>query len=225
MLNFKLQKDIEELKSIISQSQRPNIKNFLKTQLSKLEEEYFKLINSKKQSTLPENNVKNQVPSSGYTKKIESYGWDESDKFCKIYITSLKDLNKVKEEDVKCNFTETTFDLRINNLNGVTYTLNISNLLKEIDPQASSVKVKSGMITVMLRKKSNETWSCLTQKEQKAKEASKPKLDENSDPQEGLMTLMKKMYEEGDDEMKKTIAKAWTESRDKQQNGNAGFDL
>jgi len=29
------------------------------------------------------------------------------------------------------------------------------------------------------------------------------------------MDLMKKMYEDGDDDMKRTIAKAWTESRDK----------
>lgn len=29
------------------------------------------------------------------------------------------------------------------------------------------------------------------------------------------MNLMKQMYEEGDDEMKRTIAKAWTEARDK----------
>ena len=31
--------------------------------------------------------------------------------------------------------------------------------------------------------------------------------------------MMKKMYDEGDDEMKKTIAKAWTESREKQAAG------
>ena len=43
----------------------------------------------------------------------------------------------------------------------------------------------------------------------------KPKLDENVDPNESLMTLMKQMYEDGDDEMKRTITKAWTESRDK----------
>lgn len=30
------------------------------------------------------------------------------------------------------------------------------------------------------------------------------------------MTMMKQMYEDGDDDMKRTIAKAWTESRDKQ---------
>jgi calcyclin binding protein len=30
------------------------------------------------------------------------------------------------------------------------------------------------------------------------------------------MDLMKNLYEGGDEEMKRTIAKAWTESRDKQ---------
>ncbi len=29
------------------------------------------------------------------------------------------------------------------------------------------------------------------------------------DPQESLMNMMKKLYQEGDDEMKKTIAQAW----------------
>lgn len=31
--------------------------------------------------------------------------------------------------------------------------------------------------------------------------------------------MMKKMYDEGDDEMKRTIAKAWTESREKNMQG------
>lgn len=31
--------------------------------------------------------------------------------------------------------------------------------------------------------------------------------------------MMKKMYEEGDDDMKRTIAKAWTESQDKKAGG------
>ena len=29
--------------------------------------------------------------------------------------------------------------------------------------------------------------------------------------------MMKKMYDEGDDEMKRTIAKAWTEGQEKKQ--------
>ena len=60
-------------------------------------------------------------------------------------------------------------------------------------------------------------------------------MDDNADPSAGLMNvsialfnelrlvlidefcfqMMKKMYDDGDDEMKRTIAKAWTESLDK----------
>ena len=42
-----------------------------------------------------------------------------------------------------------------------------------------------------------------------------PSMDESKDPGDSLMQLMKNMYETGDDEMKRTIAKAWTESREK----------
>ena len=42
---------------------------------------------------------------------------------------------------------------------------------------------------------------------------------EDDDPQAGLMKMMKKMYDEGDDDMKRTIAKAWTESQDKKMKG------
>lgn len=42
-----------------------------------------------------------------------------------------------------------------------------------------------------------------------------PKFDKEEDPGASLMTLMKQMYDDGDDDMKRTIAKAWTEARDK----------
>ena len=45
----------------------------------------------------------------------------------------------------------------------------------------------------------------------------RPKVDESADPNDSLMTMMKQMYDEGDDEMKRTITKAWSESRNKQQ--------
>ena len=37
----------------------------------------------------------------------------------------------------------------------------------------------------------------------------KPEISEKEDPQASLMNMMKKLYQEGDDEMKKTIAQAW----------------
>jgi calcyclin binding protein len=76
------------------------------------------------------------------------------------------------------------------------------------------------MITVLLRKKKSDTWACVTEKDFKVKEKNKPKLDESADPQESLMTMMKQMYEQGDDEMKRSISKAFVESREKQGRGD-----
>ena len=50
-----------------------------------------------------------------------------------------------------------------------------------------------------------------------------PKPDASKDPSAGLMDMMKKMYEEGDDEMKRTIAKAWTEGQDKKVSSQEFF--
>lgn len=51
-------------------------------------------------------------------------------------------------------------------------------------------------------------------KDEKSKvlEESKSKSD---DPMGGLMDIMKTMYNSGDAEMKRTIAKAWTEGQEK----------
>lgn len=40
-----------------------------------------------------------------------------------------------------------------------------------------------------------------------------------SDPSAGLMNMMKKLYETGDPEMKRMIAKTWQESNDKRMKG------
>ena len=76
------------------------------------------------------------------------------------------------------------------------------------------------MVTVFLRKvEAAKTWNYVTEKEARLKDKAMPKVDENMDPQEGLMSLMKKMYDEGDDEMKRTISKAFSESREKSLKG------
>ncbi len=47
--------------------------------------------------------------------------------------------------------------------------------------------------------------------------------DSSGDPGAGMMQMMQKMYEDGDDEMKKTIRKAWHESQEKKMKGEEGF--
>lgn len=79
------------------------------------------------------------------------------------------------------------------------------------------------MISVFLRKlDTGKEWPGITEIELKADEKKKadvPKMDDKADPQEGLMSMMKKMYDEGDDEMKRTISKSFMESREKSMKG------
>ncbi len=65
----------------------------------------------------------------------------------------------------------------------------------------------------MLKKYETKSWSHLkmVEKQTAEKKIKPPAKDE--DPNASLMNLMKQMYDDGDDEMKRTIAKAWTESR------------
>lgn len=77
------------------------------------------------------------------------------------------------------------------------------------------------MITLSLAKNSNSTWPDLTKTDKQSKKT--PQLDDDADPAAGLMSLMRQMYEDGDDEMKRTIAKAWAEGREKNSNMNMNF--
>ena len=73
------------------------------------------------------------------------------------------------------------------------------------------------MVVLMLKKCETEKWSHLKMSDKQS--SSQPKIkppavpEKDADPGSSLMTMMKQMYEEGDDDMKRTIAKAWSESR------------
>ena len=73
------------------------------------------------------------------------------------------------------------------------------------------------MVVIFLAKqRQGVKWDAVTLDEKRIKEAKAPKLDSKSDdPQASMMNLMKQLYEDGDDEMKRTIAKAFVESRNK----------
>lgn len=146
--------------------------------------------------------------------KIVNYAWDQSDKFVKLYVT-LDRVHTVPAENVKTDFTPNSMDLQVIGLDNRNHQLKITSLLKTIRPEESHYKVKKDSVVVFLRKTSPDTWAYVTALEQKSEDAKKPKFEENDDPNESLMKMMKRMYNEGDDEMKKAIAKAWTETRGK----------
>ncbi|XP_028833639.1 calcyclin-binding protein [Denticeps clupeoides] len=215
-----LECDLKEVEQMLKVSERKRIKDVLTQELKKIERE----LSQKRQLVLqhskkdPGESAATDSSVKGYTVKISNYGWDQSDKFVKVYIT-LKGVHKIQAENVEVSFTETSFILLVKDLDGKNHQMTINNLLSPIDVQESCRKVKTDMVLVMCRKKSAKKWECLTQVEKKTKEKDKPNHDQNGDPSEGLMSMLQKIYTDGDDEMKRTINKAWSESQEKRAKG------
>lgn len=157
------------------------------------------------------------------------HAFDESDKFVKVHIPFTQ--CKINDDNVKVDFTESSFNLTIVG-DTKDYNFYVKNLLKPIVIEKSYRKVKDDMVSIYL-KKSNEgsKWEVLTKTAKQLKDQKNKMFDDDSgpksteDPMGGLMNIMKKMYESGDPEMKRTIAKAWTEGQEKKNNSdmNMGF--
>ncbi|EHB07996.1 Calcyclin-binding protein [Heterocephalus glaber] len=178
------QNDLEEVKALLEKATRKRVWDAPTAEKSKIETEIKNKVQQKSQKK-PEF-LDNENPAAvvapittGYTVKISNYGWDQSDKFVKIYIT-LTGVHQVPAKNVPAHFTER-------------------------------------------KKVENMQWEYLTQAEKDCKEKEKPSYDAETDPSEGLMNVLKTIYEDGDDDMKRTINKAWVESRKKQAKGDTEF--
>lgn len=212
--------DIEELNNLLKQAHRQRIKDVLSLETRRLQTEEAKLFQEIKNTSVNSTTASHKNTQKCYEVKLKNYGWDQTGTTVKIYIT-LQNVQQLPKEAIICNFTEKSLDLRVLGLDNKNYCLSINNLCAEINAEKSNYKVKTNMIVVSLLKKVAKDWSHVTLVEKMIKEAkapSVPDLDADSDPGAGLMNLMKKMYQDGDDEIKKTIAKAWTESQEKQRN-------
>lgn len=219
-----LKGDLKELETVLTSVNRANVRNLIADAISslKLKIDTLEASAAKKKEQSGEQN-KTTKPTL-YTSKITNYGWDESSKFVKLYIT-LPNIDKLTNEQVTCDFTSTSFKCVVNNHNGKNHMLQVVKLAGSIVPSSSTCKVKSGNVIIALKKeKEGNTWEHLTDADKKVKEQKDAKLDANkdvdsADPSAGIMNLMKKMYDDGDDDMKRMIKKTWYESQQKQKTG------
>jgi calcyclin binding protein len=144
---------------------------------------------------------------------IESFAWDQGG-YNSAIVTVYIDLEGIgaAKECVNCRFTTTSFDLQILNFNGKNYRLVKDNLEKEIVPEQSKYIVKKDKIVIKLQKVkgeySFEHWTKLTTNKTKEETEAKKK-----DPSAGIMDMMKDMYNEGDENMKKIIGEAMLKSQ------------
>ncbi|XP_066536929.1 calcyclin-binding protein [Hoplias malabaricus] len=211
-----LEKDLQEVSRLLELCERERVRTVLSQEQKKMEKELGQKRLQKEQQMKRDSG---DAAVKGYTVKINNYGWDQSDKFVKIYIT-LKDVHRISADNVEASFSERSFSILVKDLDGKNHQMIINNLLCPIVAEESSRKVKTDMVLVLCKKKTTKKWECLTQVEKKSKEKDKASYDENADPGEGLMNMLKKIYSEGDDEMKRTINKAWSESQEKKNRGD-----
>ena len=146
---------------------------------------------------------------------ITKFGWDQGEynsTAVNIYLRGpeLEGVGQAKDR-VTCDFTKSSFDLKIVDHKGKNYRLLKDNLDKDIIPEESKVRVKANNIKIILRKAPGqygpEHWTDLVAKGGK-REAAKSK-----DPMGGIMDMMKDMYDSGDDNLKRTIGEAMMKSR------------
>ena len=129
-----------------------------------------------------------------------------------VYVP-LDGIGRHDRDKISCHFTSSSFDLVVSDFDGASYRLLNDNLEKDIDVAKSKYIVKPNKIIIKLGKvksgtgtySSYDSWMQLTSKKSKDKTAAKRGKD---DPMGGIMDMMKDMYEEGDDNMKKVIGEA-----------------
>ncbi|XP_040026911.1 calcyclin-binding protein [Gasterosteus aculeatus] len=218
-----LEADFVELGSLLEKSERKRVQEVLKREQKTVEKELAVKRQQKEKQARREADP-SAASKAAYTVKINNYAWDQSEKFIKIYLT-LKDVHTIASENVEVNFTERSFSVLVKDLDGKNHQMTILNLLYPINEKESYKKIKTDMVLIMCKKQTTKKWDCLTTVEKQLKDKDKPSVEENADPSDGLMTMLKKIYSDGDDEMKRTINKAWSESQEKKIRGEDMMDL
>ncbi|CAF1474249.1 unnamed protein product [Adineta steineri] len=212
--------DIDEVKRLIDQTNRPRIKQNLELQQQKFEKELIQLqekLQKQQQQATDEaaSNITASARTQLYTKDISVYAWDQTDKFIKVYVQNLDGVGNLPENQIQCSFEKRGFHLQIQNLKNINYSLKRIHLLHDIQPDQSNFKVKKDMVILSLRKIESKNWECFLQDEKKTPMKPLPKLDNTKDSNESFMNMVEEMYEKGDDDTKRAIAKAWVQSKEK----------
>ncbi|KAG0464221.1 hypothetical protein HPP92_019852 [Vanilla planifolia] len=200
-----LRLDLEELKHLESVAKRPRVLSFLASEIRDIDAKLSKISTVAAQPVVSAGKAPASTTAASSYVTLGSFSWEQDNDKIKIYVF----LEGVDEEKVESNFQEMTVDVKFHDVQGKNYRIAIPRLNKEIVPEKSKILVKPTKVVITLMKASKGNWLDLHFKEDKFK----PSMDKDKDPMAGIMNLMKNMYEEGDDDMKRTIAKAWSDAR------------
>lgn len=203
--------EIQELESLESLAKIPTVKALLRNEITRLK-------NRSEAIRAEVERVKSSSSLVG-TISVTDYAWDQNDEVVKFYI-ELGKLNNVDTSQVslKVNGDHKGFTCIFGK-----HRFTVAQLFAPVDEAKSSAKVltKSNRLLITLGKMGAQKWPSVTPP--KASSFSPRKSAEEDaladDPSGGLMKIMKKMYDEGDDDMKRTLTKTWYEAQNKQGEG------
>lgn len=214
-MSHEVKANIDELQFLLSQSKQVAVRTVLEAELRR-QNELLKTVSPPEKKPI--------VKSGGRTKKITNYSWEENLKYVKVHVRDIKSAEEViDKENIEAKFEARSFNVILRKVGpkGLNYSLTIGNLNKDISPEECKVVPTKTGVRVDLFKVKNSMWTDLKQKKESEKKDEMPKMDKDADPSAGLMNLMKHMYESGDDDMKRQIAKSMYEAQNKQGSGEA----
>ncbi|OEL31721.1 hypothetical protein BAE44_0007262 [Dichanthelium oligosanthes] len=199
-----LRLELDELRQLEGLAKRPRVQTLLANEIRNVE---AKLAKATAPAPAPEPQASASAPARPGLSYVTlgSFSWDQDNEKIRIYVF----LEGVEQEKVETDFKPMSVDIKFHDVKGKNYRCAIPKLNKEIVPEKCKVVVKPTKVVVTLCKASKGNWIDLHFKEDKFK----PSMDKEKDPMSGIMDLMKNMYEEGDEDMKRTIAKAWSDAR------------
>lgn len=164
---------------------------------------------------------------SSYYHPIDSFSWDQGDShsaLITVYV-DLDDVGNLDKSQVQCNFTKDSFVLSVEGLNNKNYKLVQDNLEHYIQPDICSYIIKKNKVVVKLKKAKSdneyspyERWNNLLSR--KSREQKEADLKKKKDPSTALQSMLKDMYDDGDDKMKALIGEAMLKG---QQGGGGGL--
>jgi calcyclin binding protein len=151
-------------------------------------------------------------------KPIDRFSWEQTETEVKIYVTSLEGLKSHPKENIHLHTTKDSVTVSIKNFQNSSYRLKFPKLTNDIT--GGKVTQKSNGFSVTLIKKDKTRWDSLVPKKVvavKEQEEEEEGKGDTKDAGDSLMKMMKELYETGDDDMKKTIAEAWSKAKNKEE--------
>jgi len=178
--------ELQEVDELLKSATFPRVKEALKSLRTKLASEIPKPVTATTTAsstttppTAPSRPAVPSGPSASFV-SINDFAWDQGD-YNSGTVTVYVDLDGVGsvKDRVSCDFTSSSFDLQVKDLNGKNYRLFKDNLDKDIVPETSKFIVKKDKVVVKLAKKkgeySFESWTNLSSKKSKEQKSSQKK--------------------------------------------------